>query len=171
MELIAKNAIEIIKTNELYEQAVITWLNDGDDIINYMNGIRYPIEETNDEFKETIMTLYEILDRSILPLPLTVYHGTNNKSLIKLKHGDYFEISTLTSTSLSNNIAEIFGDIIMKINLPAGTNGFYATGYEIYAFGNDQRSEYEILLFPSRYKFVGIDPLGFYLFDYIEPIK
>jgi hypothetical protein len=168
MDQLIERSVTLLKDNEIYSRAILGWIDDGDEITDVMMDKNV---DTYDKrlvifYKKIISNLFIILNTIKLSSTIIVYHGTNNKKILNLKVGDKMSISTFNSTSVCLDIAEDFGDIIMKIKLNIDTPCFYVSAYNIIMYGKDINSEHEILLLPGTYESLGIDDNGHHLFSY-----
>lgn len=139
MEQLISDSVNIIKEGDNLD-IIYAWMDIGD-VLSEKHRTNNPLSE-----QELYITnkLNSILESIILKDSIILYRGVT-------KEFASVEASQFSALSPNINTAETYGKYTMKVIIPAGSNAFYISAWELVNTEVEEQEEKEVLILPGRF--------------------
>lgn len=145
MEKLIKDSINAIKPlDEVKENLIYTWIIDAICYLPELRDKNYDCISKN--FNNTLNYLTYIINHIKTKEDIYFYRGLNDEPV------DLIILDTITSITHKKDIAKDFGDYVIKILIPKGSNAFFISAIDIIKKMKNikKESEFETLILPGE---------------------
>jgi hypothetical protein len=140
MEHLISNSVAIFREENTI-QVAYSWMDIGDLICEK--------QRSNKPFKEQEMELVNKLETMVKRITLedniTLYRGTTKEFDPAVAEKQFSALSP------NLNTAETYGQYLVEVIVPKGTNAFYISAWELINTAVEEQEEKEVLLLPGKF--------------------
>lgn len=175
MKSLINESNSFLRNHSEYIGPIIAWIDNGTTINRVMNNT-YTIKrgkyceediETYDYYKEIIVHLYNLVS-----IPVTediIFYRAITGVINTMQPDDILPAERFTSlTHREEEVNHDFGQNVMRITVEKGNLAYYISSYDIVVTKEPERSEYETLVLPGSFTYLG-QYNGYYDFVYTNP--